>query len=170
MHILEVDGEEGILSLGGLAEVILRNLRGLHGATGTVHEDVDVTVVGEDFFAGGDQTFPVEYIRRHRHGLATIRRDFRHDLFSVLPASAEHGHLRATRCQCACIHAADDTGAAGHHGHLSAEINLKWYVHRFFLLPFSVEIMNLLSLCTTRFQMSSVKLLTGLPCVISCFC
>ena len=87
MHVLEIDGEEGILSLSGFTEVILRHLRRFHGTTSTVHEDVEVPVVREDFFTGGDQTFPVEYIRRHRHGLATIRRDFRHDLFSILPAS-----------------------------------------------------------------------------------
>ena len=138
MYILEVDGEEGILSLGGLAEVILRYLGRLHSAAGTVHEDVDVAVVREDLFAGGDQTFPVEYIGRHGHGFATICRNVRYDLLSVLLTSAEHSHLRTARCQCAGIHAADDTGAAGHHSHLSAEINLKWYIHRFFLLIFPI--------------------------------
>ena len=138
MHILEVDGEEGILSLGGFAEVILRYLGRLHSAAGTVHEDVDVAVVREDLIAGGDQTFPVEYIGRHRHGFAAIRRNVRYDLLSVFLTSAEHSYLSTARCQCTCIHTADDTGAAGHHGHLSAEINLKWYVHRFFLLLFPI--------------------------------
>ena len=169
MHVLEVDGEEGILSLGGFAEVILRNLRRLHGTTGTVHEDVDVAVVCEDLFAGRDQALPVEHICRHGHGFAAICRNVRYDLLSVLLTSAEHGYLRTARCQCAGIHAADDTGAAGHHGHLSAEINLKWYVHRFFLLPLSVKIMNLLSLCTSCSKMSSVKLLTGLLYAFSYF-
>ena len=136
MHMLEVDGEEGILSLSGFAEVILRNLCRLHSTAGTVHEDIDVPVVREDFFTCSEQAFSVEYIRRHRHSLSAIHRDFIYDLLSVLLTSAEHSHLRTARRQCAGLHAADHTGATGHHGHLSTEINLKWYVHRFFLLLF----------------------------------